>query len=176
MGGVLPGVKPHLKVYTLPGTGGETVMQGLDSLAVRLKEYKAAGAVFAKWRSPLEIGPGKPSDLAIEANMNDLARYALICQDEGLVPIVEPDVSLNTEENRRKYRQMLFETPGAPESLVAAILDPETLYQKSDTSGKLFPEALKDMGVLPGVKPHLKVYTLPGTNGETVMQGLDSLA
>merc|ERR1712151_217832 len=92
MGGVLPGVKPHLKVYTLPGTGGETVMQGLDSLAVRLKEYKAAGAVFAKWRSPLVIGPGQPSDLAIEANMRDLARYALICQDEGLVPIVEPDV------------------------------------------------------------------------------------
>lgn len=74
-------------------------MQGLDSLAARLKEYKAAGAVFAKWRSPLEIGPGKPSDLAIEANMKDLARYALICQDEGLVPIVEPDVSLKGDHD-----------------------------------------------------------------------------
>mmetsp|Transcript_32458 Transcript_32458/g.52585 ORF Transcript_32458/g.52585 Transcript_32458/m.52585 type:complete len:425 (-) Transcript_32458:226-1500(-) len=97
--GVMPGVKPHLKVYTLPGTGGETVMQGLDSLADRLREYKAAGAVFAKWRSPLVIGEGQPSDLAIQANMNDLARYALICQDEGLVPIVEPDVSLKGDHD-----------------------------------------------------------------------------
>lgn len=97
--GVMPGVKPHLKVYTLPGTNGETVMQGLDSLAVRLREYKKAGAVFAKWRSPLIIGPNEPSDLAIQANMNDLARYALICQDEGLVPIVEPDVSLKGDHD-----------------------------------------------------------------------------
>eukprot|EP00747_Dinoflagellata_sp_TGD_P167448 gnl/TRDRNA2_/TRDRNA2_191885_c0_seq1.p1 gnl/TRDRNA2_/TRDRNA2_191885_c0~~gnl/TRDRNA2_/TRDRNA2_191885_c0_seq1.p1 ORF type:complete len:489 (+),score=121.41 gnl/TRDRNA2_/TRDRNA2_191885_c0_seq1:53-1519(+) len=97
--GVMPGVKPHLKVYTLPGTNGETVMQGLDSLAVRLREYKQAGAVFAKWRSPLVIGPGQPSDLAIKANMEDLARYALICQDEGLVPIVEPDVSLKGDHD-----------------------------------------------------------------------------
>ena len=71
-------------------------MQGLDSLAVRCKDYYKAGAKFAKWRSPLVIGPGGTmSDLAIESNMNDLARYALICQDEGLVPIVEPDISLS---------------------------------------------------------------------------------
>lgn len=94
---IVPGVKPHLKVYTLPGTGGDTVMQGLDSLAVRCKEYYKAGARFAKWRSPLVIqsDTGRPTDLAIRSNMQDLARYALICQSEGLVPIVEPDVSLN---------------------------------------------------------------------------------
>lgn len=95
--GIVPGVKPHLKVYALPGQAGATVMQGLDSLAARLKEYKEAGCEFAKWRSPLEIDveAGQPSDLVIEANMRDLARYALICQAEGLVPIVEPDISLN---------------------------------------------------------------------------------
>jgi fructose-bisphosphate aldolase class I len=93
--GIVPGVKPHLKVYELPGTGGDTVMQGLDSLAARCKEYKTAGMKFAKWRSPLAItAEGCPTDLAIEANMQDLARYALICQDEGLVPIVEPDIVL----------------------------------------------------------------------------------
>mmetsp|Transcript_37387 Transcript_37387/g.78851 ORF Transcript_37387/g.78851 Transcript_37387/m.78851 type:complete len:364 (-) Transcript_37387:119-1210(-) len=93
---IVPGVKPHLKVYTLPGTHGDTVMQGLDSLAVRCKEYYEAGARFAKWRSPIEIdkSKGRPTDLAIKSNMSDLARYALICQSEGLVPIVEPDVSL----------------------------------------------------------------------------------
>ncbi|KAJ8613781.1 hypothetical protein CTAYLR_008861 [Chrysophaeum taylorii] len=94
--GISPGCKPHLKVYTLPGTNGDTVMQGLDSLNVRLAHYAEGGCEFAKWRSPLEIdvAAGRPSRLAIEANMRDLARYALISQAEGLVPIVEPDVSL----------------------------------------------------------------------------------
>lgn len=64
---------------------------------------------------------------------------------------------VNTEENRRAYRQMLFESPGANEYLSAAILDPETLYQKSTTNGKLFPARLTELGIVPGVKPHLKV-------------------
>merc|ERR1719148_375331 len=95
--GIVPGIKPHLKIYELPGTNGDTVMQGLDSLAVRAKEYYSGGARFAKWRSPLviDIEKGCPTDLAIKANMQDLARYALICQSEGLMPIVEPDVSLS---------------------------------------------------------------------------------
>lgn len=99
--GISPGCKPHLKVYTLPGTNGDTVMQGLDSLNVRLAHYAEGGCEFAKWRSPLEIDvkAGRPSRLAIEANMRDLARYALISQDEGLVPIVEPDVSLKGDHD-----------------------------------------------------------------------------
>ncbi|CAK9079263.1 unnamed protein product [Durusdinium trenchii] len=116
--GIIPGVKPHLKVYELPGTK-DTVMQGLDSLAVRCREYKAAGAKFAKWRSPLQISRFGPTKMAIEANMNDLARYALICQDEGLVPIVEPDivmkgdhdletaVAVNVEVQATLYKAML---------------------------------------------------------------------
>jgi fructose-bisphosphate aldolase class I len=99
--GIVPGVKPHLKVYKLPGQNGATVMQGLDSLNVRCQEYKKAGCEFAKWRSPLEINvaDGQPSDVTIEANMRDLARYALICQSEGLVPIVEPDISLKGDHD-----------------------------------------------------------------------------
>jgi fructose-bisphosphate aldolase class I len=94
--GIVTGIKPHLKIYTLPGTNGDTVMQGLDSLAVRCKEYYKAGARFAKWRSPLviDVEKGCPANLAIRANMHDLARYALICQSEGLMPIVEPDITL----------------------------------------------------------------------------------
>lgn len=98
---IIPGVKPHLKTYTLPGTGGDTVMQGLDSLAVRLKEYYQQGARFTKWRSPLEINvlEGRPTQLVIESNMRDLARFALISQSEGLVPLVEPDVVLTGDHN-----------------------------------------------------------------------------
>jgi fructose-bisphosphate aldolase, class I len=95
--GIVPGIKPHLKTYVLPGTNGDTVMQGLDSLGARCAEYYRAGARFAKWRSPLviDVAKGCPTNLAIRANMHDLARYALICQSEGLMPIVEPDISLS---------------------------------------------------------------------------------
>ena len=95
--GITTGVKVHLKACVLPGTGGDTVMQGLDSLASRCGEYRERGARFAKWRSPLaiDVSSGRPTDLAIRANMSDLARYALICQSGGLMPIVEPDVSLS---------------------------------------------------------------------------------
>ena len=74
----------------------------------------------------------------------------------------------NTAENRRIYRQMLFSN--GSEYLCGAILDPETLTQAND-KGKLFPAALaEDFNIVPGVKPHLKTYTLPGTGGDTVMQ------
>ena len=94
--GLIPGVKPSLTVYKLPGTAGETTMQGLDGLSERCAKYYAAGCRFAKWRSPLtiDVAAGTPSALAIETNCRDLARYALICQAEGLVPIVEPDLVL----------------------------------------------------------------------------------
>jgi len=119
--GILPGVKPHLKVYTLPGTGGDTVMQGLDSLAARLSEYYKQGARFTKWRAPLEIDLAtcRPTGLAIQANMRDLARFALISQAEGMVPLVEPDVvmkgshtleaavAVNTEIVAMLYHSML---------------------------------------------------------------------
>eukprot|EP00662_Eupelagonemidae_sp_cell21_P025022 gene25022-15657_t len=76
----------------------------------------------------------------------------------------------NTEENRRTYRQMLFETPGATEFLSGAILDPETIHQKSSNSGKTFPAVLTGLGIVPGVKPHLKAYNLPGQQGSTIMR------
>lgn len=120
--GIIPGVKPHLKVYALPGSRGDTVMQGLDSLALRLKEYYDQGARFTKWRSPIEVdeAEGRPTRLAIESNMRDLARFALISQDIGMVPLVEPDVvmkgthsletaeALNVEIASCLYREMLL--------------------------------------------------------------------
>ena len=80
-----------------------------------------------------------------------------------------------TEEHRRAYRQALFEAEGAPECVSGAILDPETVFQMSD-QGVPLPQLLAARGILPGVKPSLTVYKLPGCDGEMVMQGLDSLA
>ncbi|XP_011625979.1 fructose-bisphosphate aldolase 6, cytosolic [Amborella trichopoda] len=91
-GGVLPGIKVDKGTVELAGTNGETTTQGLDGLAARCQQYYAAGARFAKWRAVLKIGPTEPSPLSILENANGLARYAIICQENGLVPIVEPEI------------------------------------------------------------------------------------
>lgn len=90
--GVLPGIKVDKGTVELAGTDGETTTQGLDGLAQRCQKYYEAGARFAKWRAVLKIGPNEPSQLAINENANGLARYAIICQENGLVPIVEPEI------------------------------------------------------------------------------------
>ncbi|XP_022856187.1 fructose-bisphosphate aldolase, cytoplasmic isozyme-like, partial [Olea europaea var. sylvestris] len=94
-GGVLPGIKVDKGTVELAGTNGETTTQGLDGLAQRCQQYYAAGARFAKWRAVLKIGPNEPSQLAINENANGLARYAIICQENGLVPIVEPEILID---------------------------------------------------------------------------------
>ena len=97
-----PNVCTSLQVCPLPGKPGETIMQGLDSLGVRCAEYHKAGARFCKWRSPLSITASGPSELAVQICCTDLARYALICQEHGLVPIVEPDVSMTGDHDLEK--------------------------------------------------------------------------
>lgn len=93
--GILPGIKVDKGLTTLPNTADEQVTQGLDGLAERLKDYKAKGATFAKWRAVYNITATTPSMLAIKANAECLARYAAICQAEGIVPIVEPEVLID---------------------------------------------------------------------------------
>lgn len=90
--GVLPGIKVDSGTVVLAGTDGETTTQGHDGLFERCRRYYAAGARFAKWCAVLSIGPCKPSQLAVDANAQGLARYAIICQENGLVPIVEPEI------------------------------------------------------------------------------------
>jgi fructose-bisphosphate aldolase class I len=90
--GILPGIKVDKGVVDLAGTDGETTTQGLDGLADRCAKYYKEGARFAKWRSVLKIGPHTPSYQSMLENANVLARYASICQQNGLVPIVEPEV------------------------------------------------------------------------------------
>lgn len=90
--GIIPGIKVDLGVVPLAGTAAEGTTQGLDNLAKRCEEYKAGGCDFAKWRCVLHIGDGKPSATALAENANVLARYASICQQAGIVPIVEPEV------------------------------------------------------------------------------------
>ncbi|GAB1611144.1 fructose-bisphosphate aldolase-like isoform X1 [Argonauta hians] len=90
--GIVPGIKVDKGIVPLMGTFNECTTQGLDGLAERCAEYKKGGAQFAKWRCVLKIGPHTPSYQAMMENANVLARYAMICQQNGLVPIVEPEV------------------------------------------------------------------------------------
>lgn len=90
--GVVPGIKLDKGVVNLAGTDGESTTQGLDGLAERCAEYKRDGAQFAKWRCVLKITDKTPTALAMWENANVLARYASICQQNGLVPIVEPEI------------------------------------------------------------------------------------
>lgn len=90
--GIIPGIKVDKGTVDLAGTLDESTTQGLDGLADRCAEYKKQGCGFAKWRCVLKIGAHTPSYLAMLENANVLARYAMICQQNGLVPIVEPEV------------------------------------------------------------------------------------
>ncbi|XP_073150822.1 fructose-bisphosphate aldolase 5, cytosolic [Henckelia pumila] len=100
--GVLPGIKVDKGTVDLAGTNGETTTQGFDSLGVRCQQFYKAGARFAKWRAVLKIGATEPSELSIQQNAQGLARYAIICQENGLVPIVEPEVLTDGSHDIKK--------------------------------------------------------------------------
>jgi len=93
--GIIPGIKVDKGPVDIPGFPGEVVTEGLDGLRARVKEYKEFGAKFAKWRAVITIGDGIPTYNCLEANAHALARYAALCQEGGLVPIVEPEVLLD---------------------------------------------------------------------------------
>ena len=93
--GMLPGIKVDMGAKPLAGFAGETITEGLDGLRERLAEYHKLGAKFAKWRAVIDIGSGIPSRYAIDANAEALARYASLCQEAGIVPIVEPEVLMD---------------------------------------------------------------------------------
>jgi fructose-bisphosphate aldolase class I len=92
--GIIPGIKVDTGAKDLAGAPGEKVTEGLDGLRERLEEYQGLGARFAKWRAVINIGDGIPSAYCLSVNAHALARYAALCQEAGLVPIVEPEVMM----------------------------------------------------------------------------------
>jgi fructose-bisphosphate aldolase class I len=93
--GMIPGIKVDTGAKPLAGFPGETITEGLDGLRERLAEYYQLGARFAKWRAVIDISPTIPTHYAISANAEALARYAALCQEAGIVPIVEPEVLMD---------------------------------------------------------------------------------
>lgn len=104
--GILPGIKVDKGLVNLPNTASEQITQGLDGLAERLAEYKKKGACFAKWRAVYQISENTPSPLAIDANAECLARYAALCQEAGIVPIVEPEILIDGDHTLERCAEV----------------------------------------------------------------------
>lgn len=93
--GILPGIKVDTGAHPLAGHPGEKITEGLDGLRERLAEYRSLGARFAKWRAVITIGDNLPTSSCVDANAHALARYAALCQEAGIVPMVEPEVLMD---------------------------------------------------------------------------------
>jgi fructose-bisphosphate aldolase class I len=108
--GIMPGIKVDKGPVDIPGFPGETVTEGLDGLRGRVKEYKELGAKFAKWRAVITIGETIPTYTCLEANAHALARYAALCQEGGIVPIVEPEVLLDGNHTIERCEEVAEQT------------------------------------------------------------------
>jgi fructose-bisphosphate aldolase class I len=124
--GMIPGIKVDTGVKPLAFAEGETVTEGLDGLRERLAEYRDLGARFAKWRAVLSIGDATPSRYGIAVNAHALARYAALCQEAGLVPIVEPEVLMDGDHTIDRSAQATEETLRA---VFAKLLDHRVLLE-----------------------------------------------
>ncbi len=107
--GIIPGIKVDAGAKALAGFPGEKITEGLDGLRERLKEYAGLGARFAKWRAVITIGSGIPSAWCLKANAHALARYAALCQEAGIVPIVEPEVLMDGDHTQARCGQVTCE-------------------------------------------------------------------
>jgi len=116
--GVIPGIKVDTGAKPLAGAPGETVTEGLDGLRERLTEYKGLGARFAKWRAVISIGDGVPSAYCLEANAHALARYAALCQEQAIAPIVEPEILMDGDHSLERCREV---TEAALETVFATL-------------------------------------------------------
>ncbi len=108
--GIVPGIKVDTGAKPLTNYPGDTITEGLDGLRERLAEYYGLGARFAKWRAVIDIGKDIPSAFAIEANAHALARYAALCQEANIVPIVEPEVLMDGDHSIERCEAVTSDT------------------------------------------------------------------
>ena len=108
--GIIPGIKVDKGAVDMPNFPGEKITEGLDGLKDRLIEYKALGAHFSKWRAVITIGEGMPTDTCIESNAESLARYAALCQEQDIVPMVEPEVLIDGDHTIEQCFEVQIKT------------------------------------------------------------------
>ncbi|MGH3540382.1 MAG: class I fructose-bisphosphate aldolase, partial [Pseudonocardiaceae bacterium] len=140
---ILPGIKVDTGAKDLALSPGEKITEGLDGLRERLRDYVSRGARFAKWRAVITIGEGRPTERALRANAHALARYAALCQESVLVPIVEPEVLMDgdhtiercAEVTRAALEYLLAELDDAGVDLAGTVLKPNMVVPGT-TSGQ----------------------------------------
>ena len=161
--GILPGIKVDTGAKPLALTPGEKVTEGLDGLRERLADYVSRGARFAKWRAVITVGDGTPSVRALRANAHALARYAALCQETVVVPIVEPEVLMDgdhtidrcAEVTAATLKMVFFELEDAGVDLAGTVLKPNMVVPGSTSGQQASPEevAEKTVATLRAVVP-----------------------
>ena len=153
--GVLPGIKEDTGAKDLANNSGEKITEGLDGLRDRCKEYFSMGARFAKWRAVIKIDDGMPSKACISTNAHALARYASICQEQGLVPIIEPEVLMAGNHSAQTCYDVTAEILDATFEecriqgvhLPGALLKPNMIIAGSFNSNQITREEVANMTV-----------------------------
>jgi len=141
--GVIPGIKVDKGAKPLAGSPDEKVTEGLDGLRERLVEYREAGARFAKWRGVIDITDERPSDYCVGVNAHALARYAALCQEAGIVPIVEPEVLMdgaNSIERCEEVTDRVLEAVFAELKAQEVLLEGMLLKPNMVIAGKSCPQ------------------------------------
>ena len=166
--GMVPGIKVDKGAHDLPGFPGEKITEGLDGLPARMAEYYELGARFAKWRAVINIGDGFPTEFCLRANAHALARYAAICQQANIVPIVEPEVIMDgghsierCEEVTNQALDLLFsELEAHRVALEGTVLKPNMVISGTDAPNRAGPQEVAE-ATLRCLKAHVPA-SVPG--------------
>jgi fructose-bisphosphate aldolase class I len=183
--GMIPGIKVDKGAKPLAGFPGETVTEGLDGLRERLAEYVTLGAKFAKWRAVIHIGDGIPTDYGLSANAHALARYAALCQEAGLVPIVEPEVLMDGDHSIERCEEVtaatldivFAEQQAHRVALEGIVLKPNMVISGSDAANRAGPREVAE-ATLRCLKAHVPAE-VPGiaflSGGQTAEEATEHL-
>jgi len=183
--GMLAGIKVDKGAKDLAGFPGEKVTEGLDGLRDRLNEYRELGARFAKWRAVITIGDSIPSDYCLSANAHALARYAALCQEVGIVPIVEPEVLMDGGHSIERCEEVTNAALDAVFAELAAhrvalegiVLKPNMVISGSEASNRAGPQEVAE-ATLRTLKAHVP-GEVPGiaflSGGQTAEEATEHL-
>ena len=172
--GVIPGIKVDKGAKPLAGADGELITEGLDGLRERLGKYKEAGARFAKWRAVITIGNGIPSAYCIQANAHALARYAALCQEQDIVPIVEPEVLMDADNTIEACEEVTSATLQAVFDELyrqRVVLEGMILKPNMVVSGKKCPQQADRRTVAEATLRTLKRYVPASVPGIAFLSG-----
>lgn len=186
--GIVAGIKVDKGAKPLAGYPGETVTEGLDGLRDRLIRYREAGARFTKWRAVIVIGPGLPTQGAIDANAEALARYAALAQEEGFVPIVEPEVLMDGDHGIDRCAEVTEQTLRSVFAalgrhrirLEAMILKPNMVVDGKNAARRSPPELVAEKTLLvlrrtvPAAVPAI-AFLSGGQTAEEATRNLDAI-